>query len=597
MENLINSIKSIKNLYDKNNIKSIDSFLDLSLQNINESSSILLKHSLTNIKERIAVAYLTKLNPLTEEKILIEKFLDYPSMFSKTLFTGIESNNFKNFLSNFKQIKNFIKLIENKLDTENIDSKSIISEYNKVLTHFYDLEKIIIDINKIDQDTMSFFSTYNKLNSIETIFVDFQEFLGDKFNLIKNPSHIIPYTNMVNPSFKNIYDDFKLINDKVLELLAINNESKYLDLASYYHKYKNQESSISEFLFNAHIKTNISTECDFPPHSKFNKFIFFKDNTSIIEYKNGSINKYGFKFNEHSNFKKDIEIELINNILHKKPKISKFFIDKIKEDEDISETIICINSFLKNEQILKNSDINILHFKDKSIESIYDNILRIEKDYKVDQMCKQIMSNKYKHLFDLDTKIIISELYDKGVSTSKLQEFAGQKLALFKSNKEFNNYLDNILSNLSDFSYEALSQKLNLMNISPIVDENNIVLFEVSTFSQSKTLGSKSWCISREEYYFEDYTSENSKQYFLYDFNKSELDLKSMIGFTLYDNGNFRSQHLKNDDYIEVNKFLEELRFKVLDKNISQFKLCEDVEKIYKKHINENIKKIKNGVV
>jgi hypothetical protein len=596
MENLINSIKSIPNLYKKNDVNSIDVYLDLPLQSLKSSSSVLLRSSIFSVKNAIGSLYLTKLDQLKEESGLLEAFYNYPSLINKTFVKYTDESWFRNFQSNFEQIKDFVNLIKNTLEVEGIDPNEIVSEYKKVLSHIYELDDIIVKFKNIDKETMSFFAAYNKLNSLNTIFIDYKEIIGDKYALIEKTENIIPYTSMSNPEYDNIYKQFELINDKVITELINRNESKYIDAASYYKKYRNQENSISDFLFNANINSKVSIEENFPENSKISKFILFKDNTSIIEYKNGEINKYGFKLDENSNFRREIEIELINNILHKKPQIAKFFVSKISEDK-ISGIVVCIDAFLKNEKILKNSEINILSFKNKSTESIYDYILKIEKSYKVEQMCKKIMSNKYKDLFNKRTKDIISELYDKGVTADKLQDFAGKKLAIFKSPEEFNNYLDNILSNLSDFSHIALTQKLNLMNISPILDIDNKVVFEVSSFIQSKALGSNSWCISREEHYFEDYTSENSKQYFLYDFNKSELDMESMIGFTLYENGNFRSQHLKNDDYIEVNKSLEKLRLQVIDKDITKFNLCEDVEQIYKKYISDNNKKLKNGAI
>ena len=51
---------------------------------------------------------------------------------------------------------------------------------------------------------------------------------------------------------------------------------------------------------------------------------------------------------------------------------------------------------------------------------------------------------------------------------------------------------------------------------------------KVNSFEESKKLGSRMWCITREERHFNNYTSDLSFFCFLYDFNKSPQDKNSM---------------------------------------------------------------------
>jgi len=99
------------------------------------------------------------------------------------------------------------------------------------------------------------------------------------------------------------------------------------------------------------------------------------------------------------------------------------------------------------------------------------------------------------------------------------------------------------------------------------------VVFPVKEYKDSKSLGSPSWCIVRNESYFDSYTSYNQKQYFLYDFNKTEKENDSLIGFTLTENGDFHTQHLRNDDYLNVNKQLQDIADKIMFNHKDEFKL------------------------
>jgi len=145
------------------------------------------------------------------------------------------------------------------------------------------------------------------------------------------------------------------------------------------------------------------------------------------------------------------------------------------------------------------------------------------------------------------------------MSKKSLQNLIGVKIAAFKTSEDFNNFLNNVFNNLSEFKEDKLLEKLDLFNVSPVYNKDNIYVIEVKDYYISKAFGSPQWCIVREESYFNDYANDN-RQYFLFDFNKNEKDEKSMIGFTLYNNGEFYTQHMKNDEYMEVDSTLSSIR-------------------------------------
>jgi len=181
---------------------------------------------------------------------------------------------------------------------------------------------------------------------------------------------------------------------------------------------------------------------------------------------------------------------------------------------------------------------------------------------------------------------------ESGISKSVIQNLVGKKLAAIHTPEEFEKYLEKVIEHVSGFSEEALMNKLEGNGIQPVYNENNVIVFEVKTFEQSKSLGSPSWCISRNDYYFNDYTSNDSKQYFLYDFNRNEKDNQSMIGFTVQINGELRTQHAKNDDYHSVDEFLSKIVNKIIYTNKQDYQL--DQEKLTELEKEFNIKNKKN---
>ena len=80
-----------------------------------------------------------------------------------------------------------------------------------------------------------------------------------------------------------------------------------------------------------------------------------------------------------------------------------------------------------------------------------------------------------------------------------------------------------------------------------VFDENNILMLQVPSFQSSKALcgsGRTSWCLTRAESYFKDYViNKNAKQFFVFDFNKTENDELSHIGFTVHKNNGITNAH------------------------------------------------------
>lgn len=79
----------------------------------------------------------------------------------------------------------------------------------------------------------------------------------------------------------------------------------------------------------------------------------------------------------------------------------------------------------------------------------------------------------------------------------------------------------------------------NNLNAEVVYDQNNIVILRISDFETSKKLcggGRTAWCLTRENSYFQNYTSkqDNSQQFFLFDFNLKEDNELAHVGFSVH---------------------------------------------------------------
>ena len=108
-------------------------------------------------------------------------------------------------------------------------------------------------------------------------------------------------------------------------------------------------------------------------------------------------------------------------------------------------------------------------------------------------------------------------------------------------------------SQISDFfqQIEKTNQKFGERNGAEIVYyENNILILEIKSFQANKELNSNtSHCIKDSISYWNSYVGGDSnynKQYYIYNFNLSSADNKSVIGITISPK-DIRACHLKND--------------------------------------------------
>lgn len=228
-----------------------------------------------------------------------------------------------------------------------------------------------------------------------------------------------------------------------------------------------------------------------------------------------------------------------------------------------------VRNYAKYETVLKSNNFNILGiFKDftnpeRLLENISDSMYSVIRNHHIDKYSKAIFSNKYKHLYSDKLLIVFTELYRLDVPCSYIQDTIGKKMASFKRAEDLYDALENVLSLLDNFSFEIINEQAIKMQAEIISCSDNKLLVRIKNFEQSKALGSSSWCISRDEYYFSEYTKNNNEQYFLYDFNKISRDNECLIGCTLTSSLKLTFCHLKNDLRIEKDKNIDYIIKKV----------------------------------
>lgn len=297
---------------------------------------------------------------------------------------------------------------------------------------------------------------------------------------------------------------------------------------------------------------------------RYKKIIIFKDNSIVVQKTSGECINVADN-SEIKKIHKELLEELIKDEFKKNPQISKDLIHIVRNLNDIGLITFksSMETYKKNADILKLYEVDIANTYKKMdkkdfdgnnyriFEAIDDLFHKTIKDHKVKQYAHSISSNKYEHLYNDDTYKIIANLYDMNLKKEIFQQNIGKKIAAYKTPEEFNVALKQFYGSLNEFSNEATLKKANNAGIEIIVENEDLVILRIKIFEESKLMGSSSWCIAREQAYFNSYTSGTKEQYFVFDYTREAEDNSSMIGITI-DKGRYYTAHYKDDDQAEA---------------------------------------------
>ena len=542
--------------------------------------------------------------------IIFKEFAQSVKEYGLNEYTNLQIPNisFKKFYeSNLKDFNDYFSMIEY-LDEKNKKENNIQEDFIKynidliknfeikqviyiqnlkdLKINYSDFSKSLLKINKLSEKLLdSFYMYMNKYYSFN-IYKDLYNSLDKE----EKESLISLINEKNNDEIINPYILLKEYNDLVFSFEndihnIINNYLKDNNLTFAYQfekilKKKDNENSI-ESLLNIEIfeDKNIKSKFSFTNNQDFKNIWLFNDNSILVKKNNDELEivKNEIVFNNIFNKLPD---NIISFSLRKNPHLAKIFHKKLLElkyNNDVVSLLETMQSVLDNHQILKNINFNFNEINNKSIEAFSDLIESSIRRYKIENYRKSIISNKYIDYLDEYNYKLFESLYDEKVSKEDLQKYIGKKLASCKNKEMFNESIKTLINIINSFEINIITNKLKKDDINIFYNKDNVIAFEIKEYQQSKKYGSQSWCIQRSESTFENYIS-NSKQIFVYDFNKEVHDNKSMFGITIYNNGNINTQHFKDDKFFELldYKLGKEIYIEALNKILNKNQLTEE---------------------
>lgn len=316
-------------------------------------------------------------------------------------------------------------------------------------------------------------------------------------------------------------------------------------------------------------------------NERYQKVILFTDSTCVVLANDQSEFEVFVNIKTFKNLVKSCMIAYLKSVLHKNPSIAKMIgqtfsdiIGSVDNNVDsrhhhnsfhFNKILSSIDTYFKHENILKSLKYDFMEKCKKAtcFEKIDDEMHKLIREHKIKKFAESIISSKYKHLYNKESYKLFQELYDLSIDTKTLQEMLGKKLAAVENKKTFNENIKKLINNLNEFDMESVKLKANAHSVKIISEEKEILILEIENFIQSQKLGSASWCISRNQSYFEQYTEKGGKQYFIYDFNQDSKNIKSLLGITLTKAFKVKAAHTKSDSQFKDKEMIDYLIEKV----------------------------------
>ena len=262
-----------------------------------------------------------------------------------------------------------------------------------------------------------------------------------------------------------------------------------------------------------------------------------------------------------------IYINKSENILNKFQNINK------KDDRLIIKNLLN-NNLIKNDHIYNCYDKYLLHkqlfdqtnnFTEQLADFLIDNneITPMQKvttfytfnDFvdkkiilsKVNKLIRSIVSNKYKHLINEESQELFLNALNVDYLVDNIKNNLGSKLAAIKTSEQFNLYLSDTLGFDVSWDKTSIINKIERSNCEVLTIQDNKIFFDVNTYSQTSSLGSQQWCLTRSKSQLSTYAyEENERLVFVYDTNKDAIDPFSKVAL-LYKNGLLVELYDKND--------------------------------------------------
>ena len=519
-------------------------------EKFNESTSNL---DLADIAEAVSRSYFTldDTGGVIDKRIVNGQMSMYKEWVDFAKENGVESQeNFDNFKQTLTECSVFFK-----------KASLIVKDLSKTIKEIKESKNNAPYVRALIQDFMETFQ--DKVGSQNNFFM----------NINKNVSLYENVLYKMTIDIETMKDTIKKQTPEVMKTMA----NKFCD------SQVETDNDISSFLKSKDFDHLIETRVQLKGQSKPDNILFIDGSYAYSD--NG---QYKHTLTEYDFYesRKELHESAIAHLSRKKPKVANFFKRFIEDSESAMDIIPVLDTYQQYSDVVARAGINVLQMTDKSMEAVDDSINEVVLEHKTNQYINSILSNKYQHLLTPAARDMLKIIYDAGVNKQSLQNYVGKKIAALKTPEEFLEYVTKVKDHFSGFTHTALSSKLEGNGITPCYDKDGVVIFHVENFGLSKKLGSPSWCISRTSNYFEDYTENGARQYFMYDFNEKETSNNSMIGFTIKKDGSILASHLKNDDDFTFLTNYSALHLEVLKNDFNQFKLNDEYSKTMKEKYN-----------
>jgi len=555
------------------------------------------------------ISYKEKINHIKTE---IPKKISKPnSMLSYANIMSAEMTNISDLIDDFILIRlgnDYTNILTAWQDYASCHNVNIDQELAPILKVFEETQKETNELKKMLDESLS-------LNKEIRLFFD-TVFADSNLCRVSSP---LTKNSTADKLFEAIYE----LKDKFVSNICSDNFEKYIDLKTmkknnyllvdcllgaynilkdkinmppvWAVNFSSKEDNIQERYIK--FKENIILSIDNIRMNNvhYNNVIVFKDKSCAVLIEGNSQYEY---FVDLNNIGELIKISLcayFKMLLKKNPTISKSMCklfensvearnrnienSRLSNQSNLSfvynNILLCMDTYFKNENILRAEGYDFIKKMESglSFEHIDDMFHKTIREHKIKQYMNSIVSNKYKVLYNKKTVKLFEQLYDLNIERKIIQEMIGKKLALVSSSDQLNDNIKILIKSLNEFDLKTMRIKAVSNNAKFISEDDNMLIIEVSNYGQAKKLGSNSWCISRDEHYFNHYTENECKQYFIYDFKQSAKSVKSMLGLTLTPDYKLRAAYTKSDS---------ELKDKVLIENI--------IEKVIKYYRDPDIK-------
>ena len=187
----------------------------------------------------------------------------------------------------------------------------------------------------------------------------------------------------------------------------------------------------------------------------------------------------------------------------------------------------------------------------ESPEKLYDYLTEFKINQRVNQVFKSLPSGSRRLVNDkLHNLIKLNIQY-----SDSIKDFYSKKGGRYKGSDKLYNDTESLINNLSGgWDVESIKYKPEEL----VYKDGSTLILHIKDYDRSCDLGSQHWCISTDKSMWKDYTEGFNKQYFIYDFSKSQSDKKSMIGVTINTSGLISACYYKDDSEGDRNEILNE---------------------------------------